>query len=146
MFLLNTHRETNCSHNPTGPPREIEVFIPFAPEAVSTARHWLLHTVMGDQILAFCSARTCCIFHSIEPISCSRAHRKWWHLQWEWNSCFCSSLLLMRRDLTRLISDFRLCREPPQPTLGTGMGTVPCSPPSTPRSTRPVSSGMGITR
>lgn len=42
MFLLNTHRETNCSHNPTGPPREFEVFIPFAPEAARTAHHWFL--------------------------------------------------------------------------------------------------------
>lgn len=31
MFLLN-NRETNCSHNPTGPPRETEVLISFAPE------------------------------------------------------------------------------------------------------------------
>lgn len=52
MFLLNTHRETNCSHNPTGPPREIEVLISFAPEAASTAHHWLLQRVTGDQISA----------------------------------------------------------------------------------------------
>lgn len=31
MFLLNMHRETNCSHNPAGPPREIEVFVPNPP-------------------------------------------------------------------------------------------------------------------
>lgn len=62
MFLLNIHRETNCSHNPTGPPREIEVFISFAPEAASTAQHWLLQIVTVEQIPAFCSARTCCLF------------------------------------------------------------------------------------
>lgn len=73
MFLLNMHRETNCTHNPTGPPREIEVFIPFAPEAASTAHHWLLQ--MGDQF-TFYSARTCCLFHSIELMSYSKAHRK----------------------------------------------------------------------
>lgn len=98
--------------------------------------------VMGDWILAFCRARTCCLFHSIELISCSTGCRNQWHLQGERNPRSRSSLLLMRYDLTRLIADFRLCREPPQPTPG----MVPCSPSSAPRSVRPALSGMWITR
>lgn len=137
MFLLNMHRETNCSHNPTGPPREIEVFIPFAPEAASTAHHWLLQ--MGDQIQPFTVQGPVAFFTQLSW--CHIPRRTGSDSTFSGNGIAVPAVPCYWWDVTRLISHFRLCREPPQPTLGTGLGTVPCAPPST----RLMSSGTGIT-
>lgn len=135
------HKETECSHNPAGPPREIEVLIFPPPEAGGTLTPLVLQeAVVSDWIPALHSARTCCLFHSIELILCSKGLRNRWHLEWEWNPRVCCSRLLMRYDLTRLIPDFRLCLKPPQPTRGLCPAHLPRSAQPTARELH-VSSG-----